>query len=62
MPPPADLVVVSKVRREYTATDERRQGKMGSVYSFMKKYNNLKNNKSFSKNYDSPALAFFSTA
>ena len=32
MPPPADLVVVSKVRREYTATDERRQGKMGSVY------------------------------
>ena len=32
VPPPADLVVVSKMRRDYTAAGERGQGKMGNVY------------------------------
>ena len=30
--PPAHVVVVSKMRREYTVAGERRQGKMGNVY------------------------------
>ena len=30
--PPADLVVVSKMRRAYTVAGERKQGKMGNVY------------------------------
>ena len=32
VPPPADLVVVSKMRRDYTVAGERRQGKLGNVY------------------------------
>ena len=32
VPPPADMVVVSKMRHEYTVVGERRQGKMGNVY------------------------------
>lgn len=32
VPPPADLVVVSKMRHDYTVAGERRQGKLGNVY------------------------------
>ena len=32
IPPPADLVVVTKMRREYAVAGERRQGKLGNVY------------------------------
>ena len=32
IPPPADLVVVTKMRRDYLAAGERRQGKLGNVY------------------------------
>lgn len=33
LPPPADLVVVTKMRRDYTTTvGEKRQGKLGNVY------------------------------
>ena len=32
MPPPADLVVVAKMRRDYVMGGERRQGKLGNVY------------------------------
>ena len=32
IPPPADLVVVTKMRCDYLAAGERRQGKLGNVY------------------------------
>ena len=33
IPPPADLIVVSKMRRDYTVAGEREQGKLGMCIS-----------------------------